>query len=67
MVPAMAERALFRVLREVAQDQVGADVLLGLVPDVVVGDEAERGVAELSLAGELRLGQCGHADDVRAP
>ena len=41
--------------------------LVALVPDVVVGDERERRVAELGLARQLGLGHVGHADHVDAP
>src|SRR5262249_59125061 len=55
------------VLLEILDDRLDADGLVSLVPDVVVGGERQRGVAQLGLAGELGLGHAGHADHVYAP
>src|SRR5256885_2484410 len=55
------------VLQEVPDDRLDRHRLVRLVPDVVVGRERERRVAELRLAGKLRLGHVRHADHVHAP
>lgn len=44
---------------------VGSDGRLADVPAVVVGDETDGRVANLSLTSKLGLGQTGHADDRR--
>ena len=41
--------------------------VVALVPDVVVGHEGQRRVAQLGLARQLRLRHVRHADDVHAP
>ena len=48
-------------------DHVHGHVLVLRVPAVVVGDERDGRVADLGLAGQLRLLQVGHADDVHPP
>ena len=53
------------VLAQDRQDRVDRDRLFGIVPGVVVGDEAQAGVGQLRLACQLGLGQVGHADDLR--
>ena len=40
---------------------------LFLAPAVVVGGHGDRGVGDLGLAGQLRFGHRGHADQVAAP
>src|SRR5262245_17911107 len=52
---------------EVRHDGLDAHRVVLLVPDVVVGREGERRVAELGLAGELRFGHVGHPDHRHAP
>src|SRR2546422_11538159 len=67
------ERAAEDVLRrpDLPQDALrhrfDRDRLVRLVPDVVVGRERQRRVAELGLARELRLRHVRHADDVHPP
>src|SRR5215813_4930198 len=55
------------VLHEIGDHGLHGDRVVLVVPDVVVGDEGQRGVAQLCLAGELGLGHVGHADDRDAP
>src|SRR5207244_868171 len=60
---------LLRALDVPADDvEDGGDVhLVVRAPAVVVGGERERGVRELRLAGEERLGHVGHPDHVGPP
>ena len=55
------------VPHEIRDHRFHAHRLVLLVPDVVVGDERHRRVAELGLAGQLGLRHVGHADDVDMP
>src|SRR5213594_31969 len=55
------------VLEQVRDDRLDAHRRMRLVPDVVVSGQRERGVAELGLAGQLRLRHVRHADHVHAP
>src|SRR5882724_1340797 len=55
------------VLAEIRDDGLDAHRLVGLVPDVVVGRQGQGRIAELRLAGQLRLRHVRHADHVDAP
>ena len=56
-----------RVRLEVPDDLLDRHRRVALVPAVVVGDQRHRRIADLRLAGELRLLEIRHADDVAAP
>ena len=55
------------VLQEILDHGLHGHRLVALVPDVVVGHQRQRRVAELGFAGQLGFRHVGHADDVDAP
>ena len=62
-----ALRAVSAFFPRTREDLLGGHRVVVRVPAVVVRDHGERRVADLGLAGELRLLEVGHADEVDAP
>jgi len=65
--PLYQRLGLFRIGEQNRDDHIHGDGVVTGMPAIIVGHHRNRRIADLGLAGELRLGHVGHPDHVATP